>query len=98
MQDSFPELTNADILSIKFFKVLQQRVVLQKATFDAAIDGESPEISDIIKELKHIQIETIIGGIPLWQLLVSTFLDFVADNNRSLLKAVADLVSDNSHS
>ena len=93
MQSKFPELTNGFSLTLRFNDMLQELIVSLHSVESAAQNGESPLFSEMLGEKRSVSIEYIIGGVPLWQLLVSTYLDFVADNNRRLLEVAADLVS-----
>jgi len=95
-QDKFPELCNSTVVGLRFFKFLDEELERVRSVENAHAHGESPVFGEVLDELKgrkQIGIEEIIGGLPLWKLLLTAQLDFLADNNRRLLEAVADLIS-----
>jgi hypothetical protein len=99
IQDMFPELCNGFNISQQFLKILGDEIDQLRADEQAHEHGESPTLGWAIEKLKqeHLKADTLIAGIPVWQVFFDALFEMIADNNRQLLKAVGSLSSGQPH-
>jgi hypothetical protein len=94
--DMFPELCNAFIISQRFAEILGKELTELRSVEEAHRHGELPTLGALIDIAieQQSKADELIAGVPHWQVWFDSLIELISDNNRRLLRAVGDYISE----